>query len=70
MSKILSFGYICKVFDRICNISLNGGVHIVADGSVIIFHALADPVEHDPDKTVFIKISDKIFLRIGKSSFF
>ena len=70
MSKILSFGYICKVFDGICNISLNGDAHIVADGSVIIFHALADPVEHDPDKTVFIKISDKIFLRIGKSSFF
>ena len=44
---------------------MKGGAHILADRSVVGFHSLADPVEHDADKTVLIEISDKIFLRLS-----
>ena len=70
MSKNLSFVKLCKVSDRICDVSVERDAHIFTDGIIVSLHSLADPVKHDTDKTVFIKICDKVFLLFCKRGIF
>lgn len=60
----------CKVLNRICDVSVECDAHVVADRCIIRSHSLTNPVEHDSDKTVFVKISDEIFLFVSKKCFF
>ena len=51
--------------NRIRNASMNRNTDFLCNQTVIIFHPLFDPVQHDSYETVLIKISDKapVFLR-------
>ena len=50
------------VTNRICDISVQDSRDVCNDVRIILFHAVFDPVKHDSDEAVFVKICDKCFL--------
>ena len=47
--------------NRIGDTAVQRDTHSVCNLCVILFHSLANPVKHDTDKPIFVKIGNKTF---------
>ena len=54
-----------KILNRISNTAVQCSTHSVRNLCIILFHSLANPVKHDTDKAIFIKIGNKTFFLLG-----
>ena len=59
MLSFLSFPVFCKIINGMSDGSMKDNTDRIHSLPVIFFHSLLDPVQHDPHKTIFIKICDK-----------
>ena len=62
-----------KILNGIFDASIQRNCHFFHNLPIIVLHTPSDPVQHDADKTVFVKFRDKLlifFLQLQSGAFF